>query len=271
MVDGSGGPGARGAGRPPPCNDGTAGRPTWPDVGRVLEAGLARTSSARGRESLERVAQAVAALRIARERITFAAVGAWCVERFDGPTFQSIQNNERLGDVVRVAAEVQACETRPPTGRPLEDEILDCVSGNVDLRSRTEALLADRRAVIFEKDQLRAAFRRVSAMAFLSKEMAEAGVATLEAMIERIRSVKAPPPGQDFTNDEREACRDFLSSGMAALGYSVDEPSGEIIDRSQRTVAGPGVASVLRKAAGMAMLERAAKPTDVPARARKPR
>ena len=271
MVDRSGERGSPGDDRRAVADEGVDGRLTWPDVRRSFEAGLGRTASSAGRGSLERVHQAVMALRAAGETITFVSVGAWCVARHAGPTFQSIQNNERLADIVRVAAAVQKSERRPSTGRPLEEEILECVLGNAELHRKTEALLADRRALIYEKDQLRHAFRRVEGISVVSKEMAEVGVTTLEELRKRIDGMQASSSGPGFTDQEREGCQAFLLVGMAKLGFEVDEPSGEIIDRSQRTVAGPGVASILRKAAGMAMLERAAKPTDVHARARKPR
>ncbi len=246
-----------------------AGRPTWADVDRCRDAGLARTSSHRGRKSLEHVGEAIHALRSAHTPITFQAVGAWCVDRHGGPTTQSVQNNERAADIVRTAVAVQAADARPRMGRSIEELILELI-GVPALRAACEGLFAHRRARIVEVTDLRAAVRRIDAMAFLSREMAEAGIETLEALAARIKEARPSTTGTDFTEGERTACSAFLSSGMAALGFTVDEPSGEIIDRVQRTVAGPGVASALRKAAGLGAPEGVQRPADAPSRRRRP-
>ena len=224
------------------------GRPTWADVDACLEAGLARTSSDRGRTALRNVHRGVLALRRQGVRITFPAVGEWCLAEHGTPSAQSIQNNQRAADIVRLAAAVQAADARPPApGRSEEAEVLDLI-GVPTLRVRLESWLAHRRALIVEVTNLRAAFRKTQAIAFLSAEMAEAGIDKLEDLVVKVRDVRAGG-GPAFTEEERAACRTFLEGGMAAAGLSIDKPSGEVIDRSMRTVALRGVAGVLRRVA----------------------
>lgn len=141
------------------------GRPTWADVDVVLRASLDRTSSDRGRSALQHVRSAVQALRDAGAGITFQAVGAWCIGKHGGPTAQSVQNNQRAADVVRIAAAVQAGDARPSTGRAVELRLLEQI-GEPQLRAELEALLAQRRALIVEANGLRAASRRIGALSF---------------------------------------------------------------------------------------------------------
>ena len=224
------------------------GRPTWADVDACLEAGLTKTSSDRGRTALRNVHEGILALRRQGTRITFPAVGKWCVAEHGTPSAQSVQNNQRAADVVRLAAAVQAADARPPApGRSEEAEVLDLI-GVPALRARLEGWLAHRRALIVEVTNLRAAVRKIQAIAFLSAEMAEAGIDKLEDLVMKVRNARAGS-GPAFTEEECAACRTFLDGGMAAAGLSIDKLSGEIIDRSMRTVALRGVAGVLRRVA----------------------
>lgn len=221
------------------------GRPTWADVGAAFEAGLGRTKSDRGRTALRRVHDAIGALRDAGAAISFQAVGAWCVARHAGPVAQSVQNNERTADLVRVAISVQSADIRPHLGRPVEVRLLEQI-GNLELRSELEALLAHRRALITEVNGLRLAIRRVRALSFLTGEMAEAGLDRLEQLEARILEWRRGDGRPVFSKEQRAACRAFLDEGLAVCRLIVDEPSGEILDRSLRTIARRGVASALR-------------------------
>jgi hypothetical protein len=223
------------------------GRLTWADVGACFEAGLLETKSDRGRPTLENAHEAIQALRREGVRITFAEVGGRCRAKHGTPTAQSIQNNKRAADLVNMAAAVQAADARPRAGgRSEEAEVLDLV-GVPALRARLEGWLAHRRALITETNGLREAFRRTEAIVFLTRQMAEAGVEDLERLVAAVREARAG--GLEFIEEERAACRAFLDGGMAASGLSLDEPSGEIVDRSMRTVARRGVAAVLRRVA----------------------
>lgn len=117
------------------------------------------------------------------------------------------------------------------------------------LRTELEVLLAHRRALIVENTNLRAATARVEAISFLSREMMESDINTLEGLAAHIRERKRESGAPAFTAEEAVACRALLDGGMAASGLTIDERSGEIIDRVRRTVAGPGVVSAVRKIA----------------------
>lgn len=228
----------------PPKRD---GRAVWLDVRSALEAGLVRTSSDKGRESLDAAYAAIQALRGSGREISFEMVGAWCVENRGGPTAESIRRNERLADVVRVAMAVQAADERPGDERPVEAQVLEQV-GDADLRALAQLKFAEARSYRREHATLLLLARRVAALATVGAEMGHA-----RPMAEVAMELGAPAGAVEvraFSDEEREHCLAFLSTGLASAGLSLDEPSGEVIDRSMRTVAGPGVLAVLRSAAG---------------------
>lgn len=228
-----------------------SGRPTWADVDACLDAGLAKTTSDRGRTALRNVLEAVQVLRRDDAPITIEAVGRWCVHKHGSPTAQSIRNNARTVDVVRIAIAVQTADARPPApGRSEETEVLEQIGAST-LRARLEGWLAHRRALIVEVTNLRAAVRRIEAIAFLTRQMAEVDIDELEGLVAKVREVQTCGGGPGFTEEECAASRAFLDSGMATAGLAVDEASGELIDRVKRTVADSGLVSALRKIAGL--------------------
>lgn len=228
---------------------GADGRLTWEDVGVARQAALAGTHP-RWHATVTRVYDAVKALAEAGTgtRITVEAVGDWCCRHHCGPTAQSIRNNPRLIDIVRMAAAAQPVATRRAGDRPVELALLERL-GDPVIRAELEVLLAHRRALIVENTNLRAAAARVEAISFLSKEMMEADIRALEDLAAHVRKQRRGSGGPAFTAEEAAACRVLLDSGMAASGLAIDEQSGEIVDRVRRTVAGPGVVSAVRKIA----------------------
>ena len=229
--------------------DGADGRLTWEDVDAARRAALAGTHL-RWHAAVTAVYDAVKALSEAGTgaRITVESVGDWCRKHRGGPTAQSVRNNPRLVNIVRIAAAVRSAVARPVGDRPVELSMLEQL-GDPVLRSELEAMLAHRRSLIVENANLRAAAARIEAITFLSREMAEANIQTLEDLAAHIREQRGESGGPAFTPEEAVACRTMLDGGMVASGLAIDDTSGEIIDRVKRTVAGPGVVSVLRKVA----------------------
>ena len=220
----------------------------WPTVDACLNAGLAETTSAKGRASLLRVREAVGELRRRRVRITVEAVGALCVELHGGPQAPSIRNSDRSVAIVRSAAGAQAAELVPPTpGRPREVQVLEQIHDPAS-RTMAQGWFAERRAFWDEICKLRAAARLAKAIAFVSDEMLAAGIERLEELVALVESARNDSV-LAFDPEERAACRHFLEIGLAAVGMIIDDPSGEIVNHVSRTVAHAGVASALRKVA----------------------
>lgn len=239
---------SRGAGRAPP--PGADGGITWADVATCRDAGLAETTSERGRGSLRNVWEALESQYKAGVPITFAGIGALCMGKHGWPTAQSIQNNVRLARMVRIATQAQSAGSKPQGGRPVEEVLLAQI-GNLELRAELAVMLEHRRSLIVTVNQLRLAARTSSALGVISQEMAQAGIETLEDLSTRLLEWQRTKPEAMVSEEERMACRDFLEAGLPSLQCRIDPPSGEIVDRSLRTVARRGVAAALGKIAAL--------------------
>lgn len=226
------------------------GRLTLADIDTALNAGLAETKSKQGRASLLHVREALQSLHVAGTKITFSNVGDYCVNKHGGPTKQSIQNNIRTARLLQVARAVQSAAKRPRGDKPTEVAILEQI-GDLERRSEAEGMLAHRRQLIVLVNELRLAARTSRAIGVVSEEMAKVGIETLEDFASKLEELRQSTPEAVFSDEERQACGRFLKTGLAALDYKVDPPSGEIVDRTSRTVADRGVASALAKVAAL--------------------
>lgn len=241
--------------------DGTA----WESTRSFLAHLLEEARNPRERESIARVAAAVGILAREGGRVTAAAVGRYCVDRWGGPRAQSIANNGKLAQFVGLARAAQGkpLSANGPSGA--DGELLKLV-GDPAARAAVQVMLTQLESSRRETATLRSAMRRVSALGVISPAMAGAAVEDLEALASRIAS-GVGGDGVTFPPDERKAVQELLNN-LPKEGFAFDESSGELLSRTKRTVAGPALRRALLR-----ILDRKESPfMDAPARPdRRPR
>lgn len=219
----------------------------WKSVKDALDGALAESRSERGARSLRSIYDAMVVLDEAGHAITFKSVAEQCRHAGGGPVAQSIQNSRPSADLVRAGQATQAAKARPRPPKPFEEEVLARFP-ELDLRSRVATVFAQLRRATAARDVMAAALRRMEALQVITPEMAESDLDTLEQLARAVADRQSSSGGPLFDEVQRAGCRLFLES-LPVLNLKIDESSGEILDRSARTLAPPGVLSVLRAVA----------------------
>lgn len=231
------------SGEPPDGDD----RFGWKSVKDTLDEALAGSRSERGSRSLRSIYEAMVVLNGAGHAITFKSVAQQCKRAGGGPVSQSIQNSRPSADLVRAGQAAQATRLRPRPPKPFEEEVLARFP-ELDLRARVATVFAQLRRATAARDVMAAALRRMEALRVITAEMAETDLDTLEQLASAVAERQASSGGPSVDEVQRAGCRRFLE-GLSRLNLTVDESSGEILDRSARTFAPPGVLSALRAVA----------------------
>ena len=235
--------------------DVSSDRPNWGAVAarRDYLIGISRTAT--GAESIRRVYDAARTLADGDNAITVAAVGQYCWTNFGGPLAQSIRNNKELKKLVDMAVQAQARAPKRPSraAKGTEEERFLALIDNDQARAQVHFLLSERQSLYAKNTVLEANFKRLSALSFLKQEIVEADVDTLAELADYVRKRKKAEELNDFTEEEREAVRDWLEPSRLANweGLVIDDVSGYIKRKaSGRPFAKLGFLSALRKVAG---------------------
>lgn len=191
---------------------------------------LREAANERRRASVEAVYRAIQRHLLNGDPISVAAVARTAANFPGGPKEQSIRNDSSgLKALVEIASTECAQALPGRKRRARKDDWIERISDPL-IRSGCRGL--HDRVVLYQKenDRLRAALARLEPLGDI-REIDGGGGAHRQ--------------GPRFSKEEAKAVSSFLAS-LADEGFLI-EPSGELVARSGRSVAAPGLITALRK------------------------
>lgn len=210
--------------------------PAWD----TFQSLLARAKHPSKKAHLRHVWDALEVLRGQRPKVfTVAAVCRQLAES-KHPLAQSTVRNQQGADYrTLISAYASQCASARNSMADDADAMLDGIT-DAHIAVRIKQLQAERNAFKRQVDIMHARFQELATMAPAASPAPHGppARATLTA------------GSSGFAARDVAAVRRFLDTGIADLGWRIDEPSGAVLDKHGSEVAGPGFVSALRRIVG---------------------
>lgn len=229
----------------------TASNSSWHYVETLRDEALANSRNKRGYTSIINIYKAVELLRDMKSDINLRSSAVICARNWGGPKEQSIRNNKILSEIIDAAqkATLDRSHIKPMTLKADKyQEILNNIE-DMQIRSRVSLIISELRQTKIQLNNLQNGFKHLHAIGVITNGMKLASTDDLSNLATKIEEIIKKDFNNTFSSQEQEDCRKFLVS-LPKEGLIADDDSGEIITKSGRTFALPGVLSVLRRVSG---------------------
>lgn len=206
----------------------------------TLQSLLGRARHPSKKAHLQHIWDALELLRGQKQKAFTVAAVCRQLDESGHPLAQSTVRNQQGVDY-RTLISAYAAQFASHRGSRTDDAdtLLDGVT-DAHIAVRIKQLQAERNSLKRQVEILRSRFQELTTMAPAATP-SPAGPPTRPAL---------PPGPTGLAARDVAAVRRFLDDGIADLGWSIDEASGAVLDRSGSEVAGPGFVTILRQISG---------------------